>query len=253
MSLSRKAIIIGNNIGYKASAFLKGVDRDLVNYNFYLKSDIGGAWQQSEIKILHNRGRSEVLSAIRNCIADYSFVVFSGHGFISSRDGLTYLCVNNNFIDETELDTGLKKQTLLLDCCREVSFGLGESFEKGDVIQKQLLARRILNPRRKFDNALELSSNGQFTGYACEVDETSGDNSIMGGVYSSALLKMGKEFGSKDQPKRNWLPIRVAHNNASTSISNNPFTTQTPSHLVIPETMKLTHPFAVSNLKKNLW
>lgn len=253
MAISRRAIIIGNNTGYRAPVFLKGVDKDLFNYNNFLRSDAGGAWLQSEIKILHNCGRREIISTINKCNADYSFVVFSGHGFINSKDGLTYVCVNNGYIDETELDTGINKQTLLLDCCREVSAGLGESFEKGDIIQKRQTIRKIFSPRRKFDRALELSGNGQFTGYACEVDETSGDNLTMGGIYSSALLKIGRLFGLRDQTKRDWLPIRIAHNYAAKKISMNPFTNQTPSHIVIPKSMKLTHPFAVSNLKRSLW
>jgi len=255
--LSRRAILIGNNRGYNAPTFLKGVDKDLINYNNFLMSDIGGKWLQSEIKIMYNQNRREILNAINNCYEDYSFVVFSGHGFINSNDNLTYICVKDNYITEDELNTDLIKQTLILDCCREVSYeGIGftgESFEKGDPETKYIRTRSIFNPRQKFNDALLKSSNGQFRGYACAVDESAGDNPLSGGIYSNALLKIGIQFGLRNQLKRNWISIKSAHNLASNNVVNDPFTDQTPLYLTIPTNLKLSFPFAVSNIHSLLW
>jgi hypothetical protein len=257
--MTRKAILIGNNTGYQAPTFLKGVDFDLRNYYGYLQSGVGGGWNKDlEIKVLHNKGRRDILSAINTCFADYSFVVFSGHGYIDSSDGLTRICVSDGIITEDELNTQLTRQTLILDCCREVtriSKGLGDAFEKAEgrtLSEGGQVGRRIIDARKKFDAALSASSAGIFTGYACSVDETSGDNPTMGGVFSTALLNVGKRFGSVDRDKIS-LTIRKATIAASQNVTNDPFSNQIPTHKTNPQKMELTAPFAITNKKMNLW
>lgn len=254
--VTRKAILIGNNTGYNAPTFLRGVDKDLVNYHNYLTSDVGGQWNGTEeIKILHNKGRTEIIREIEKCFAYYSFVVFSGHGYINSYDGLTYICVNGGIICESELSTHLRKQTLILDCCREVT-SLSKSFtgdilsEGGEVISGT--KRRIINARDKFDNALASSSDGLFTGYACLVDQLSGDNPSAGGVFSSTLIRIGSRFGNLSPEKGWWLPVKETVEIVKKELESN-FTDQVPDWK-ITKPMNLTHPFAVTNQQlKNLW
>lgn len=255
----RKAILIGNNTGYKASTFLKGVTKDLENYRNYLVGGIGGGWVQREIDILHNKSKRDILSAIKSCYADYSFVVFSGHGFVNSRDGLTYICVEDGFISEDELNTYLDKQTLILDCCREestVSNFIGDTGEYFEKAERTAIAgvRQIVNARAKFDNALAVSNQGRFTGYACLTDQLSGDNPTSGGVFSSALLRAGLNFGSKNSDRYTWLAIKAAMEHASSLISSNPFSTQQPEYLMVPGNMSITYPFALTNqIQRTVW
>lgn len=263
----RKAIIIANNTGYGASKHLSGVDKDIVNYRNYLKSDIGGAWHddmyigstlfERDIKVLHNKTRAEIISSIKACAGDYSFVVFTGHGYIDSKDGLTYACVKDGVLSENDLNTGLYRQTLIMDCCRQVettTFGItGQRFEKGGVVNLMEAQRTIINARQKFDNALSQSSLGQCRAYACEVDQTSGDNPASGGVFSTALMKVGIKFGSIDNSNGDWLPIREAVEETTRNIIADPLTKQKPTFWTYPEVMKLTHPFSLTNLKTRAW
>ena len=260
--MRRRAILIGNNTGYRAPTFLKGVTKDLVNYRDYLKGGIGGAWEQySEIKILHNQGRSKILSAIKGCHGDYSFVVFSGHGFVNSKDGLTYVCAADGYVSEDELNTYLGRQTLILDCCREASSmenflgDIGESFEKGGPSRGiSGIRRTIVNPRQKFDSAISASSKGCFTGYACLTDQLSGDNPSSGGVFSSALIRAGLDFGKDNSYEYSWMAIKAAVQHAGNYIYTDPFTTQEPEYSMRPSNMELTCPFALTNkIQKNRW
>ena len=137
--MNRKALIIGNNTGYSAPTFLKGVTKDMFNYQDYLKSDIGGRWiPGDELTFLQNKTRREIISAVKKCYADYSFIVFSGHGCVYSKNNITYVCASDGYVSEDELDSRSLRQSLILDCCRELgdlseSFigDTGESFEKG--------------------------------------------------------------------------------------------------------------------------
>ena len=256
----RRAILIGNNSGHSAPTVLKGVDKDLINYRNYLKSGIGGGWlTESEVVILHNCSKREILSTIRNCYADYSFVVFSGHGFINSNDNLTYICTSDGYLSEYDLKTRMSKQTLILDCCREISVmenftgDVAQSFEKGGRTALASVYRTIINARQKFDLALANSSEGMFTGYACLTDQFSGDYPNSGGVFSSALITAGMQFGSKDN-YNTWLPVRAAFKNAAKIMSSDPFSPQNPDYMTYPATMQLTHPFALTNkLQRIIW
>jgi len=259
--MKRKAIIIGNNIGHKAPKFLKGVDYDLINYYKYLISDIGGEWygnkyKYPEIEILHNKGKNEIKAAIRNCDADFSFVVFTGHGFIHSKDNLTYVCVSDGFLSENDLDTLVGKQTLIFDCCREIE-SLNEGSEafselvKADSLRLFSSERTILNAREKFNNGITASDYGCFTGYACLIDQTSGDNPTLGGVFSTALLRTGKDFGSRDRNSPR-LTIRNAVQRTIKTLEDDSFTDQIPTYFTTPSIMEITHPFAITNVSKRL-
>lgn len=256
--MKRKALIIGNNIGCGATIFLSGVDHDLKNYYNYLTSDVGGAWDgypNTEIEILQNKGKKAIVSAIQNCYADFSFVVFTGHGFIDSKDKLTHICVADGYLSEYDLNTSTPKQTLILDCCREIE-NLSESFlgdggrisKSRDSIRIFSHERKILNAREKFDFALSNSNNGSFIGYACLIDQTSSDNPTSGGAFSSALLKTGKNFGSRDRQNA-WLPVRQAVKDTIQTLKDDILTDQIPTFRTNPK-MELTHPFAITNKLK---
>ncbi|NOU46961.1 MAG: caspase family protein, partial [Bacteroidales bacterium] len=247
--------------------YLKGVDHDLKNYKEYLTSNVGGAWygndySTSEIQILKNEKKDVIISAIKNSNADFTFVVFTGHGFLYSKNDLTYICLSDGYLSEHDLITSAKRRVLILDCCRE-SEDMSESFlGDGGKISKSRdslsfysnskvleinTSRSVIHSRAKFDLALQLSNEGQFTGYACLIDQTSGDNPTSGGAFSSELINTGKNFGSIDR-KDFWLPIRRAVNETIKTLKDDIFTDQIPTYITTPINMDLTHPFAITNM-----
>jgi hypothetical protein len=283
--MRRQAIIIGNNTGKDAPKFLKGVNLDLANYKNYLISQGGGSWTDLfEIQILHNKTRTEILHAIRNCNTDYAFVVFTGHGYYKTNDNQTYVCVADGEISEDELRVrSAAKQSLILDCCREKvtiqsakqSFNatgeqlstpileyytnktfsgtttLNKSIEGGS-FNSQLTNRLadsnriIYNSKIKFENALLTCSSGLFTGYACKIDQTSSDNPTSGGVFSTAFMNAGKQFSSKNSTKY-FMEIRDSHIKTQIDLANDIFTTQEPEFITKPSQMTQTAPFAITN------
>lgn len=295
--MTRKAIIIGNNTGHGASKFLAGVTLDLQNYRDYLISAGGGSWNfttlgNTEVKILENANRATILAEIRNCNADYSFVVFTGHGYMKSKDELTYICVADGEISEDELRTASSKQSLILDCCREKEFvvenkayvnaagktsrqlftinesakmfTLKNSYDNGtfDLNKSKSLeknirgttsGRIITNARNKFDNALIWTSAGIFKGYACSVDETSGDNPTAGGIFSTAFINEGKKFSNVDNSSAETLAIRDAFIRTQTTLELDPLNLQKPAFITDPRGMIFTAPYAITNISNRGW
>ena len=259
MAIIRKAIIIGNNTGYCAPTYLGGVDKDMTNYVSYLMSDVGGKWDGKEIQILQNEKRAKIIDAINRCTADYAFVVFSGHGFYDQQSGLTHICVSDQYVSENELLAVSERQTLIMDCCREVS-NVSESTRvfnnlSGDIMEKgefggriSGIGRQILNSRNKFDQALVQSSTGNCIGFACLVGQPSGDNPSNGGIFSSALIKVGKRFGENDNSNGVWLSIKNSIDQVNLDLAKNRFTTQ-QAEFKTTFGMRQSHPFAITNIR----
>jgi hypothetical protein len=259
------AIIIGNNSGRNATNHLEGVNWDLKNYQNYLKDDIGGKWQDAEIVVLHNKTSAEIkatIDRVRNFNWDYTLVVFTGHGYINARDKLTYLCVSDGDISENDLQTQCPKQTQIFDCCRSVEYVSessnfsGQNLAKGGTIgfvQANTHRRVITDARNKFETAINNSDKGICKAYSCIEGQTSGDNPNSGGVFSTALLKVGYDFGSRDRSDGYWLPIREAVEETKNKLKRDRLTTQIPSFVSFPPNMRNTHPFAITNKTNLIW
>lgn len=254
MALTRKAILIGNNTGHQAPLYLYGVNHDILNYNKYLQSGIGGSWLPSEIDILKNKTSVEIKAYIDSSYADYTFVVYTGHGFIDRASGTTYMCVKDGFLSEKVLNTYSLRQTLIFDCCRSLEslsentsgiFGRIQSLERGGLVKSH--ERIIFDSRNKFNRALEKSSLGKFKAYACLIGETSGDNPNSGGVFLTELLKVANSYGSINNTQSGWMDIRVATRITKKNIANDPFTNQNPIYYSVPNNMALTAPFSLTN------
>ena len=84
------------------------------------------------------------------------------------------------------------------------------------------------------------------------VGQTSGDNPNSGGVFLTQLLKVGYEFGNKDNPKTNWLDMENAVKHTIIRIKANPFTTQIPTYNKNPANINPTAPFALTNYINSL-
>ena len=117
--MKRKALIIGCFGGYRGLELLKGASVDLINYQTFLQSNIGGEWHKDEIIILEETNSSELNNIISSIEADYSFIVFTGHGFINSFSKEDSICLKDKDVSITCLVTSSKRQTIIIDACRE--------------------------------------------------------------------------------------------------------------------------------------
>lgn len=217
--MRRKAFIISNPGEQGAENYCQGVLRDIEHYQSFLRSAIGGFWQPSEIEAISRpsvadlRSKMAVLSAV-----NYALVVFTGHGWYSSSLDSTVLELRKGQeIDSAELRSAMK-ETLILDCCREIYPGRPEARALDEMVTK---AAPRLDPeecRRYYNKQIEECRNEVLVLHSCSPGETSGDDDQRGGVYSYSLLQASKDWA--DQPNRDvsktyyWRSVASAHEDA---------------------------------------
>ena len=214
--MKRKAILIESSdvIGERE---LPGARVDITNWENFLKSDLGGAWQYSEIVILHKPTSIDVQAHLEAGKDHYCFVAFSGHGC----DGTVVL--NESWVNKGYPIANLRPKgdqgTLILDSCRGVTEAMLYSFtqtkyafanEAGHAVA--LHARRgqpvvfasaseitesirltragLVNKfREKWDEALRAKSKGIVEMLACAKGQAAGESPSAGGYYTSLLLQ----------------------------------------------------------------
>jgi len=121
--MNRLAIIIGSPSSPKtpeAGKYLKGVKTDVENIYGFLRSSIGGSWQENELKIFSpNPNYSDVLPYLKACKdVDFAFVYFSGHGYTDTSDKGRVLFNPSQAPYIKYLATRAKRQITIIDACR---------------------------------------------------------------------------------------------------------------------------------------
>ena len=187
--MKRVALIITNPGQVGEEGYCNGVNRDLDNYQEFLRSPIGGLWEASEIETLHRPRASEVRIEMQRLKGvDYSLVIFCGHGCHVRGPDSTVLELNDKqAIDSMELMDGSPKQTVILDCCRVVrEVPLREAMLLK--AKRALPELNLADCRYFYDKRIQDCANAIVVMYACSIGEVAGDASDVGGWYSSNLL-----------------------------------------------------------------
>ncbi|WP_395055607.1 caspase family protein [Polaromonas sp.] len=187
--MNRSALIIGS-----PDADIPGVKQDMVAYRQHFESQLGGAWYPHEIETLESPGDLVVRQKLEMMKkADYSVVVFAGHGSHPTRTGTTKVLLRPGVeMDVNILKLGAPKHTLIVDCCRK----LNRQIILDSVMAKSASfseARSMVDYRRYFDLAVQNCSTGLVTLFSCDIDETAQDLST-GGLYSVELLAYARQW-----------------------------------------------------------
>lgn len=245
--MDRKALVIGSPGTPGQSGYLKGVEKDLENYSTSLQSPLGGAWKSSEIVTLRNPSRADVDTALqRLTTAEYSLAVFSGHGCHRVPPDSTFVELKpGTEMDSMHLRKGAARHTLILDCCRVVVTTL-----LAEAVVKIARAAPLLNAPRcrlAFDQEIQKCPNGLIVIHSCAQNETSGDDELRGGVYSSRLMDSATKWlnVSTTDTTRYYASLSVveAHEKASISVQQASGGRQNPT-IEKPRSMPY-FPFAV--------
>lgn len=126
--MKRKMLIIANPGELDAENYCEGVNQDVTRYHRFFTSIQGGAWKPDEIKTLIRPEPREVdlaLSELKS--ADYSMVIFCGHGY-SRKNGTTMVELYKDCdYDSNNFKQGAARHTVILDCCRVVYEPVSES------------------------------------------------------------------------------------------------------------------------------
>lgn len=213
--MKRKAILIeSSNVAGQTE--LPGARVDVENWKNFLRSDLGGAWNDSEIITLHKPVSLELAQYLKTDADCYCFVAFSGHGC----DG--HVVLNESWVNEGFPIISLRpkgnKGTLIVDSCRGLSEAINFSFDakmafsnssghavalnarrgqptifaSSQELNERVLLNRagaVIKPRQKWEEALNTSSNGIVEMLACSKGEGAGEDPSAGGYYTSLLLQ----------------------------------------------------------------
>jgi len=224
--MTRKALIIVCPGIEGQSGYLAGTLLDKKNYHDFLYSQIGGDWYHSEITELINPTVGDVQREIKAISQDYSFIVYSGHGGISTTDNTLYLCLTDGDLSINLLKTTAKRQTIIIDSCR--SFFTPSVNDNLVKMMSESISNTISNARKVFEDGLAECDEGIIILYSSKPGQASGDEPRIGGVFSSSLIKVGKEWG-KNRGANQILSLDTAFNSAVNLIKTNfPLSTQEP-------------------------
>jgi hypothetical protein len=231
-AVKRNALLIGNTGG------LGGIVVDIERARIFLRSLSGGQWLDSEITVLLDPRKTQVdrvIAQMRSARVDYSFFLFSGHGY---HYGQTHL--NLNDYDETLLESDLHsiadRQLSIFDCCRVVP-----TLRKAEPTMESLAATldSVDITRTRYEERIMEAAPQHARLYSCSRGESSYDYPE-GALYLSHLLGAASSIGNGAK----WKTVEDAHRQARTNTieqAEKEGNRQTPSAVLakLPAAMQL--------------
>ncbi|HXD93866.1 MAG TPA: caspase family protein [Bacteroidia bacterium] len=226
--MKRKALIV--YCDNTPSGHLAGTVMDAHNINSYLKSIAGGEWRTDEIGFLRNPTSIKLRRAVNFFMkdSDYTFIVFSGHGFMNLNDGgKQYLELYDANVPITRLVTNALKQTIIVDACRNYYSAhrerLTEEYSSfiGDIEHLERPSTRHI-----FDSAVRKAGKGISVLYSSSRKENALDTPS-GGAFLFSLLSYA-QFWSTTNSHFTYLPVNSALQRATTLMYQKFDTTQKP-------------------------
>jgi hypothetical protein len=225
--VTRRALLIGNSGGYRNLHLLNGVKIDLDNYRNFLTSKAGGQWYNHEITTLVDPDENTVLKAVQQSNADYSFIAFSGHGFINSYTASDYVCLKDKDLSTGKLVSPSAKQTIVIDACREIITEVPEDLTKVFSLNESRQFEGI-NTRELFDEAIQSMPSGVLVVYSTQPNESAGDDDYKGGHFTYSFIQAGRNWWNAPNNK-GILRIDIAVTEAEKIMKSKFITTQSPA------------------------
>ena len=191
--MTRKAIMIGSPGPKNSVNYLKGVDADLHHFVSFLKSPIGGSWEDNEIAGLFKCPSENLIELFHSLHADFLLVYFSGHGHQDLKE------MNIEINDSESISTSqlislinAPKALIIIDTCRKFLVKEYSSFSGPEYLSFKSTLNQS-NSREKYMQIISESTNGISIAYSCSVGEISNDTEL-GGNYTYSLLKTSLEW-----------------------------------------------------------
>lgn len=204
--MKRKALLVAN-------LDAAGAQNDINNWKRFLRSGIGGAWNENEILVVTNPSRNHLIVTLyltKNVGYDFVLVVYAGHGGWK-RSTILEINPQGETISENEFKNLAPREILSLDCCRAVS-------TVSDILneaQLRLFSDSVRSGiRARYDLRMMQAIPQQVTLYACEVGECAHCTND-GGYYTKNLLRQ-----SAAPISNGFRTINQAHNLAAAATTN---------------------------------
>ena len=217
--MTTRAAILIESSDIKNEQDLPGARKDIENWKNFLISNQGGAWEYSEISVLHRPTLVQLKSILNSHrYKDYVFIAFSGHGYhIQNADiDETKICLN-----ETEepsvfsINPANDRCTFIIDACRGIinEQELRKSLFAEEMINKLSLSRIVY--RELFDKSVMRAEKGIIRLYSCSINESASE-SPLGGTYSKFLIEVAQNWHEKTtHGDGNLLLLNRAHDLAA--------------------------------------
>lgn len=210
------------------SGYLRGAVPDGRNLYNHLISPLGGEWAGGEILTLRNPKASQLVIAVTTFLrhADYSFISFSGHGFMDGGAS-QFIELEDRAIPLESLVGDVPRQTFLIDACRNYYtpvrpdqgiYGVPEQFT-GD----------IFTTRGLFDEAVLTAGEGISVMFSASKNQTALDSDA-GGAYTYSVLR-GCKIWERHASTSTVFSIDDAHRIGTTYMREHFSATQEPEIL----------------------
>lgn len=249
--LQRKALLIAAPDDGEHE-YLHGTLLDVERFKAFLTSPLGGAWREDEIIVLESPYKAEIQVAMLELAeADYAFVSFSGHGGHNTATNSTHVALRPGVsYDTRRLEGSCKRQTLVLDCCRDRYTPLSMETE---FIAAFLIESKALLPagaaRRAFDAGVSGCIEASVVLRACRIGQSAYEEQAAGGLYSLALVEAAEALQDLSLAAVKGRPVVTAdvgiiHRLATRRVKDAKGDLQNPS-MEFPRTMKPLFPFSI--------
>ena len=242
--MTRKAIMIGSPGPKNSATYLRDVDTDLHHFVSFLKSPVGGSWEDEETAGFYNGPSENLIELFQTTNTDFLLVYFSGHGHQDLNE--TNIAINDTeSISISHLISLINapKALLIIDCCRQFIDEAYSGFSGPEYLSfKSLLDQP--NTRDRYMQRISESTNGIAIAYSCSVGEYSGDTEL-GGSYTYSLLKTSLQW-NENQNNEGVLTISDAIDLAHEHLKIKSHFEQNPQiRMGSVQTEKLNLPFAI--------
>ena len=242
--MTRKAIMIGSPGPKNTNQHLKGVDTDLNHFVSFLKSPIGGSWEDNEIAELCKCPSENLIELFQSTKTDFLLVYFSGHGQQDLNE--TKIAINDTeSISISQLISLIQspKALIIIDSCRKFIDEDYSSFSGPEYLSfKSQLDQP--NTRDRYMQIISESDTGIVIAYSCSVGEISNDAEL-GGFYTYSLLKTSLQW-YESQNNEGVLSISEANDLAHQEFKFKSHFQQNPQIRTLnAQTEKLNLPFAI--------
>ncbi len=237
--MSRRALLISSS-DVTGSKKLKGADVDVDILQSFLKSKIGGAWNNTEISILTNPDTPEVISAVMDFKPhQYAFIACSGHGrHPNNSDPLeTEILLQDGYFPVKSLQPTSLRSTIIIDVCRDiVTF---PERTKTFITEHTKIATKLPDRaiyRQLFESYNSKRSQSSTYIFSCNINQKAAESSLEGGLFTRTMISKAIEWEELHNGYNSILSVSDAFQR--TRFQMEQVTDQQPQIIQSPENAK---------------
>ena len=232
-AMRRRALIL--HYAGDVTNYLTGVSADIENIKNFLRSNYGGAWEDSEITVTPNNSSVNDLKCYFNESVEstyYYLIFYTGHGSYIEGKGSIYWLNNQEYINDAWLQNCIGKKAaamLISDSCQVI-----EKLQEGGILEQRSFSVETLKSVREecrvlYNETLRKLPSGMFvTASSVSPGEEAAEDSKLGGYYIHSLLQAAKKVVQNNKHQNGIYGIGYIHSLAYEQVEQLSNGKQTP-------------------------